>query len=557
MPVFDAMISKKDAARLRVLDRELMAEFVRVYPQAKRPTKWQNRQIQSLVKRRGLGADATEHLFSLLERKGTFDVRIERHTWVDSDKHRYVHSVARATMTDMWPMGTHYWVRDNSIIGARFLNSSSARRRKVGKELLLSAMNFMSSCAQLKRFERMIRSTSPSFLKDSSHWPYIFAAIKDNLACDKSQGWTHKQDAWQILAWYVLEGLESGSITLQELSAKNCRFLGLIIPFLAKASFWKCENSGSWEEIPAVRSSVRMWDHRLVVRLGELSNRKGFAFLRAEFLRSRKYLPARWRGYDVEKMVSVLDREATKAMLRDLPREAPGYTREDARFRDADAALLYLLELGYPEFLADRAGKSRQWAYELEQAIVHQVLSLQDSRSGAISRYANDTYQRSGFFRNLTVLRLTKLYGAPSADASSRFAEREYAVPRGRKAAWTHFVWQIASWAAKRYEETGRADYSKLHDRFFVQGLQLVTQHSKSLDVDKHGRARIISIPAWRMPECYIADKANTGEELVFPSPHTPLNWAIAEMLRAFEARRRFLAGRFLATRSGRSRRAA
>jgi hypothetical protein len=484
-----------------------------------------------------------ETLFSLLESKGLFDVRIERHAWVDSDKARYVHLVARAATTDMWPMGTHYWVRDNSIIGARFLNSSSAKRRKLGKELLLSAMNFMSSCAQLRRFEAIIRAPSQAFLRDSSNWPYIFAAIKDNLACDKPQGWTHKQDAWQILAWHVLDALESGSISLRELSSKNRRFLGLIVPFLARVSFWKCENSGSWEEIPAVRSSVRMWEHRLVVRLGELSGRKGFAFLRAEFLRSRKSLPARWQRYDLQKIVSVLDREATKVMLRDLPREAPSHPRKDPRFRDADSALLYALELKYPEFLAVRAGKRKEWAYKLEQAIVRQVLSLQDSRSGALCRYANDTYQRSGFFRNLTVLRLTKLYGAPSADASSRFSEREYAVPRGRKAAWTHFVWQLASWAARRCEETGHPEYARLHERFFVQGLQLVTKSSKSLDVDKHGRARIISIPAWRMPECYIADKANTGEELIFPSPHTPLNWAVAEMLAAFEARRALLAG--------------
>jgi hypothetical protein len=126
-------------------------------------------------------------------------------------------------------------------------------------------------------------------------------------------------------------------------------------------------------------------------------------------------------------------------------------------------------------------------------------------------------------------------------------------VPRGRKAAWTHFVWQIASWAGRRYEETKRADYARLHERFFIQGLQLVTQHAKTLDVDQHGKSRVVSVPPWRMPECYIADRLAAKEEVVFPSPHTPLNWAIAEMLFAFEVRQKVL----LSQASGSARRAA
>lgn len=536
------MITKKDAARFRVLDQKLLAEFVKVYPQAKRPTSWQNRQLQSIVRRKGLGATGLRYVQALAERNGLFDVRLERHRWIDRDKARYVHTLARAAVTNMWPMGTHYWVRDNAIIGARFLVCSSAKRRKAGKELLISGMNFMSSCAQLERFEAIIRSRSSVFVKDPSNWPYIFAGIKQNLACSNPEGWAHKQDAWQILAWHTLDALESGAIRHAELSAKNRRFLGLIVPFLAKVSFWKCENSGSWEEIPAVRSSVRVWDHRLVVRLGELSSNRNFKFLGAEFKKFRSYLGARFKGSDLSGLVGYLDREATKAMVRDLPFESPCYARKDARYREADAALLYALELGYPEFLAKRAGKTTQWAHTLEQAIMRQVLSLQDDRSGAIYRYANDSYQRSGFFRHLTVERLRDLYGAPSGDASSHFTGRSGVVPRGRKAAWTHFVWQLASWAGSCYENTGRVEYAQMHERFFKQGLQLVTQHSKTLDVDEQSRTRIATIPAWRMPECYIADTSNSGEELVFPSPHTPLNWATAEMLYAFEVRHRVLA---------------
>jgi hypothetical protein len=537
------MIAKKDAARLRALDRELMTKFVKSYPRAKRSAKWQNPQLQSLMKRKGVGAPSLlRDLQARAERNGLFDVRLERHRWVDIDKARYVHTLARAAGTTMWPMGTHYWVRDNAIIGARFLTSSSVNRRKAGRELLLSGMNFMSSCAQLERFERIIQSRSRKLVADAHNWPHIFAGIKDNLSSSKPELWAHKQDAWQILVWHTLDALESGAIRLSELSAKNRRFLGLIVPFLAKVSFWECENSGSWEEIPAVRSSVRVWDHRLVVRLGELASQSSFRFLEAEFKRVRSYLGVRFRASNYSALIAYLDREATKVMLRDLPFESPGYKRGDTRYREADAALLYALELSYPEFLAERAGKSAAWARALEKKILQQVLSLQDERSGAIYRYANDSYQRSGFFRHLTVERLRDLYGAPSGDASSHFAGRDRVVPRGRKAAWTHFVWQLASWAGLRYERTGSTEYAALHERFFEQGLQLITQHSWTLDVDEEGLTRIAEVPAWRMPECYIADTTNSGDELVFPSPHTPLNWSTAEMLYAFEVRHKVLA---------------
>jgi hypothetical protein len=376
------------------------------------------------------------------------------------------------------------------------------------------------------------------------NWPYIFAAISDNLSSQKLEPWAHQQDAWQILAWHILDALEAGGIRHSELSQKNRRFLGLIIPFLAKVSFWRCENSGSWEEIAAVRSSVRAWEHRLVVRLGELASSTQFRFLRSEFARQKRYLSPRFRSLTLDKAVSLLDREATRALLRDLPFESPGYSSNALRYRRADAALLYLLELDYPEFLAARAGKNVAWATKLEQAIAAQVLSLQDDRSGALYRYANDSYQRSSYFRNLTVARLNAMYGAPSGDASHHFDGRDRIVPRGRKAAWTHFTWQIAAWAGRRWLKTKRAEYRRMHDRFFMQGLKLVTGRSKSMDVTSNGRTRIISIAAWQMPECYISDTTSKKVELVFPSPHSPLNWATGEMLYAFEIRRSVLAAK-------------
>ena len=231
-------------------------------------------------------------------------------------------------------------------------------------------------------------------------------------------------------------------------------------------------------------------------------------------------------------------------MLRDLPFESPHYSRRDPRYREGDAALFYLLELNYPQFLASRTGKDDRWAKELEKSIVSSILNLQDRRTGGVYRYARDTYQREGYFSNLTVAKLTEMYGGPSADASTNFTGRERILPKGRKASWTHFVWQLCWWGARQYITTGETRYRALHERLFKTGLSLVTgQRERSLDVGSDGVSRVVRIPPWCMPECYIAERSPRGREMIIPSPHTPLNWATAEMLHAFTLRRELLLG--------------
>ncbi len=483
-----------------------------------------------------------DHFEDKLKRKGLFDISFERHRWKDADGSTHSHFLARAAVTDMWPMGTSYWLRDNAIIGARLLRSHDKTRRRQGLQLLLSGLTFMSSIAQRDRFKSMIRSKQSRYIDDPRHWPHIFADIKSNLSCRNVEGWAHKQDAWQILAFHILGAIETKRLSLGELSPAHREFIALIIPFLAKVECWKCENSGSWEEIPSVRTSVRAWEHRLIVRLGELSERADYKFLSTTYNRVRRHLPPAFRGRSLRETVDILDRKLCSAMLRDLPFESPHYARRDPRFRETDAALFYLLELDYPTFLATRVGKNSGWAKRLETELLSLILALQDGASRGIYRYANDTYQREGYFRNVTVAKLNEMYGGPSADASSNFSGRETILPTGRKAAWTHFVWQLCWWSAQRYLQTQAASYLKLHQRLFKEGLGLVTgAQERSLDVGSNGASRVVRVPAWRMPECYIAERSPSGRELVIPSPHTPLNWATAEMVHAFTLRRQLL----------------
>ncbi len=536
------MTPKVKTASLSRLDRELLSSFKDRYARVASSRGWRNKE---LYKRRSEidSLAQFQRLERELESKGLFDVRCEKRTWRDLDGERRVFTLARAATTDMWPMGTHYWVRDNALIGARFLLSENHNHRRLGKELLLSALTFMSSVSQLKRMEAVVRSKSAGFVKDAANWPYIFAGVKTNLAAHEKEEWAHKQDAWQILAWYVLEGIERGLITRHDLTAKHRNFLSLIVPFLIKVSFWRCENSGSWEELVAARSSVRAWEHRLIVRLGEFSQNRGFAFIDDGFTRYRTSIAGTYKKRSLLEAIKVAERSVAKEMLQDLPYESPSYKRSDPRCRQADAALIYLLQIDYPRFLAARVGRSAQWAEALEGLIFKTVSKLDDKVTGGIARYGNDSYQRQGFFRYLTVAKLQKLYGAPSGDASSHFVGRDKVVPRGRKAAWTHFVWQLAAWAGRRYLRTGDLKDKALHDRFFRRGMSLITgDRETSIDWDASGKARILSIHPYRMPECYISDKLPGGDVAIFPSPHTPLNWAVGEMFDAFQIRRQVLA---------------
>ena len=524
----------QDIALIRDLERRL----------TRRQRAGERRNISLFRQRKLCETEAgLKKLSAKLEKAGGFSIRLERLPWRDTDGERRTFTLARAASTDMWPMGTHYWVRDNALIGARYLFARDPKHRREGKELLLSALTFMSSKAQLARFEKVLKSSSPSFRRDPSNWPYIFAAVRDNLTTSREEGWAHKQDAWQIAIFYVIEAIEQGLLSVKDLSAKHKKCIGLAIPFLAKVEFWRCENSGSWEELPAVRTSVRAWEHRLLVKLAKVAVLKEFSFIRVAFESRKKYLSTTLKRKTLDGAVLEMERKVVREMLRDLPNECPAYKKNDLRYRAADAALIYLLSIDYPYFLAARLGKDAEWAHRLEAKILKAVESLSDPVTGAIRRYRGDSYQRMGFFRHVTMEKLAAIYGSPSGDASSHFEARNRAVPKGREAAWTHFVWQLAAWSGERFLETGSMVYRRLHDHYFHRGMGLFTGVGEaSIDQDAKGAPRVIGIKPVRMPECYISEKTGRGRDLVFPSPHTPLNWAVGEMFSAFDVRRTVLA---------------
>lgn len=449
-------------------------------------------------------------LENLLTAQGALQLETRQVPWKDMDGEERMVTVMRAAHTDMWPMGTNWWARDNVLIASRLLEAGQSQ---LGKKLLLSVLTILSSQAQLARMRE-------------GKWPQIFLTIENNLNAEREEAWAHTQDAWQMTALITLQALEQGTVRLQELTEKQRQFLSLALPFLAKVQYWQRENSGSWEEIGAIRTSVLAWETCLIDLILRLAQREEFAFLRPTEIGPQLL----HKGVDV--------------ILKQLPYESPGYAKNDPRYREADAALIYLLQLDYPTWLAGYLGHDQAWAQELEAKLLQQIERLTDQHTGGIRRYLNDSYQGINFFFNRTAFELSELYGSPSDDASGleHFLGRRAIVPAGREAAWAHFAWQLSAWAGKRYQATGRPLYHLWQTQYFQRELQLITaRHEVTVDLDTNGRARIADVPAWRIPEAHIAVAGSQGENLTIPSPHTPLNWAVGEAIHALAMMKRSL----------------
>lgn len=477
----------------------------------------------------------------LLQQQGTLEIRTTYVDFQDTDGEKYHMPILKAADTGMWPMGTNWYARDNVLIPVRLLETSkdfpelTATYTQTGKELLHSALTMFSTVSQLARFQQVIESQDENFPHQRENWPQVFLTIADNLNGSRYEGWSHKQDAWQMLAYHTLDLIERGMFSVEELKEKHKTYLASVLPFLAKIQFWKEANSGSWEELAARRTSVIAWDVKAIEKIAAFAKRPEGKFLVDHFESVKGLLPAPYASKLLSEVAEILLQEGRQALATRLPFECPDYDASDPHYREADAALIYLLCLDIPSLLSQPAAEGK---------ILEQIERLTDSRTGGIRRYLDDSYQGKSFFRNEIVLYLTEVYGAPAGDASGadQWVNRRKVVPEGPEAGWTHFVWQMSAWAGKRYVETRDKKYLNMQQNYFTRGLRLITGSNEvSIEQTPEGSMRVFDVPAWRIPEAYLTDEGPNGEELVFPSPHTPLNWAVGEAIYALAMMKRSL----------------
>jgi hypothetical protein len=447
------------------------------------------------------------------------------------------------------------WVRDQTLCARtllrEFVLTGTSESRRYSRDLVLSQLHIMSSPAQLNRFEQIIEHHNDiDYVQDPHNWPHIFLHY-DNLNATKTEGWPHKQDAWQMVVVTTFDALRSGVITTDDLTASHKKFLGYCVPFLTAIDYSTNENSGSWEEIEALRSSTLAWEVTAISRCGEWAQKPGFEFLKQEFQTIQSKLPKKSRMISFENVISSLTNQGLEKLSLLFPFESGCYSPDDSRYRQADAALQYLLDLEIPQLIAQKEHPhnsliQQQSASDMEGDILRQLLSLNDPTTGGMRRYGDkhsphDSYQGGNFWTNATSTILGWLYGTPQVDGDTsrthHFDLRNKIIRPGHPASWTHFVHQLASFYSRKYIETGDEQHYKLAQSHINRSLALITGTREYSVMAHDGKFIIQQIPPFRMPEAYVKDiDPCTGEIMTFPSPNTPLNWSIAELRQALAA---------------------
>ena len=466
-----------------------------------------------------------------------------------------IRTIGAATRETGGEMSGALWVRDQTQCASSMMEMYVLDPHKYvvegkdAKDIFLSLLTIMSTPSQLSRFQAMIKKGhDPNFRNNSANWPYIFFH-NNNLNTEKREGWQHKQDAWQMLVRDIERAIETGIISPSDIKPQHKRFLGMALPFLAAVDFLSLENAGSWEEISAVRTSTLAWDVVAIQSLARLAKKPQFDFLNSAYEDNKKYLPGAYQSSNLIQAADTMSKDGLDTIEKALPYESPNYDRDDPRYRTADASLLYLLDLGIPQQLSERKFtdpndlKSRdEYIRQLESSILIQVMQLSDPESGGIARYgipgeSRDSYQAENFWTNMTQKKLKEFYSnpTPSGDfnAVHKFIGRDRLVPSGKPAAWIHFVSQISGWASRRYIETNNPYYYNVAQTFLNRILSTVTGENEYSVVIDNNKLVAQNIPPNRVTECYVTVSDPNEKKLVFPSPHTPLNWGIKKTAEA------------------------
>lgn len=538
LPGVDHIPHSADTLRLRELDTQLIAEL-----QAKLP-KQQTRPKAILIQQEYTAKDV-QHLERLLNDRGTLFIPVISGNTVTIDgTDQPIFAVAATEINSTTPnhgeMASMLYLRDHiqtaSVLMELYLNDPIIYKQegKEGRALLMSALHLMSTPSQLERFKNIIKNGQAS----QEDWPHI-SFFFDDLEAKKANGWRNKQDTFQMLAYLVCDALERGYLYVSDLSTSHKTFLGSVAPLLQAVGFPNYESSGSWEENTAQRTSVMAIETALLNKIATLTdNTQELSFL---------------RGHLTSREIRSLCDAGLHEIGRRLPHESPDYPRDSIKYREADAALAYVLMYGIPSLLAKAAipiGPDKKVLAKnaIEELLLNELATLDDPLTGGMRRYHDDSYQRVNFHTNemqsvISVIKRTVQQEAIDGqiDLDKKQSLRGQLMPPGREAAWTHPLGQLSAWAAKQ-SIAARGDsrpadaerYRTLSIQFLNRLLATITGESDYHAVlDTTGHYIVQKAPAAKLPECYVTYQAGDGTVFVVPSPHTPLNWSTAMLKEA------------------------
>jgi len=504
-----------------------------------------------------------------LEVHGTIEIPFRQGSVIVDGVERGVLLVAATdTATNHGDMSANLYLRDQ-VQAARAMMELTIhypeRYREQGQTaavLLTSALHLMSTPTQLQRLENVIEKGSKREKTTQADWPNILMDFND-LSASNPNGWRNKQDTLQMLAYAALDALEYGVLAVDDLAEAHKQFLGSVVPFLAAVGYPRYENCGSWEEVPAVRTSVMAIETALLHKIGVIAggaDAAEYAFLEAGYQNAISSHPGLLSepAASFQEVVLSMEHAGLAEISRRLPHESPDTEYDSVtspQYREADAALAYLLMYGIPQLIAETtftdATAQDTAREEIETAILEQLLTLMDNETNGMSRYQGDAYQRSGYYTKAVQDRVDWIKKLILAEAEVHGGEPDYArkqhlrnlyVPEGRTATWVHPLGQISAWAAKRalslrathpdsLDEVGGHKADKFHElstRLLNFMLSTITGNQMHPVLNGDGSYHAKRVPSWRLPESIVS-----YDGVMVPSPNTPLNWGAATLAEA------------------------
>ena len=398
---------------------------------------------------------------------------------------------------------THYdavWLRDSIWVALGLRTETETRKHSI--HVLKAMLSYLSTPPQLARMHK----------EEVIHIRFDGKSEKfeDVLMEGKPQHWNHKQnDALGLFYLDVLDAIAAGDIHETELVAAEWEVLLHLPLYFGAIRFTEVEDAGPWEEIDRLNTSsvalVTAGLERLDSMLASEKRRDRWLSKAAElkldkaakFLKERTYKELLELGYE-------------RVLKQMTLGESPIYPVDSQKYRMADAALLNVI---YPARLARLGLEQKLAILKLVEPLVREV---------GVCRYLHDSYQAAGYWKSQS---------ADDCSSSEKFAARSESLVPGTEAQWFFDSWLSKIWGLL-YAEYGQAEFLEKQSWHFNRGLAQLTEGDAGTSVQGADGKQVF---AFAFPESYNVVLGKNGAKEFLPSPITPLNWAKASNLLAFE----------------------
>ncbi|HEY9071231.1 MAG TPA: glycoside hydrolase family 15 protein [Candidatus Ozemobacteraceae bacterium] len=408
------------------------------------------------------------------------------------------------------------WVRDN--VWVYYALARDPGRRIDARRLLLALWDYYATPVQVGRFEAVI--ADPSLALDQMAMPHIrfngrSPTLDDVLVDGRPETWNHRQiDAHGLFFTALAEAASDGLLEPGDLNPARFRVLALYPRFLERISFDTYEDAGAWEELPRRNtSSIALATRSLQAWRKLLDAKTGPACAFGEAFRARlgRLGPEACAAWAPSFLASLIDRGMARVRRQlFLGGESPDYDPSDIRFRQADAALLVLIQPSPLEGLA-----------ETEQRAVLQIVQTLERPAG-ILRYDLDSYQAGNFWIRPPAENTDQPSLTGDTSSNAAFRQRLSQLLPDTEAQW--FFDSLCALARLHLAER------TTDPRLRQQDLHRAAVHIKRALGQITGPALAADgrpVREWQTPES-INTVVLAGRRLLFPSPITPLNWARA-----------------------------